>query len=135
MDGEPDPLHDVRDEDRRTHELLEQILERLPVPEPDRRRALLVPIAAVVRGEAFKLASVYAFAEQSGAHGDALRQALAGLSPKSCGRLLSKWAAGGPYVVRESESNGDGFLWRIVGADYFEKGKSPLLQREKLGSW
>jgi len=135
MDGELGPMqvHDVRDEDRRTHALLEQILERLPVPEPDRRRALLLPIAAVVRGEAFNLASIYSFAAQSGAAGEPLRQALAGLSAKSCGRLLAKWAAGGPYVVREEQSRGDGVLWRIVGD--FEISKSPLQIRGKLGSW
>jgi hypothetical protein len=91
-------------------------------------------MAAVVRGERFNIAEIYAFAKRSGAHGETLRRALGDLSPKSCGRLLAKWAAGGPYVVRDGESRGDGVLWRIVGAD-FESGKSPPLDREKLGNW
>ena len=126
-------LHDVRPEHRHTHELLEQILERLPAGDDERRNALLCAMADVVRDQPFTLASVYAFAQQAGAAGEPLRLALGGLTPKACGKLLARWAAA-PAIVRVAESRGDGVLWRIVGAD-FESGKSRAPDRAKLGEW
>jgi hypothetical protein len=126
-------LHDRRPEHVEVRELLDQILERLPTAADERRNALLRAIAGVVRDEPFRLASVYAFAEQGGAAGEPLRRALDGLTPKSCGKLLARWATA-PAIVRVAESRGDGVLWRIVGAD-FASGKSRPLDREKLGNW
>jgi hypothetical protein len=135
-DGDADvdalTLHDLRPEDRRQLELLEEILARLPAPESERRAELLAAIGAVVRGDTFTVASIYAFAEKSGAAGEPLRKALTGLSPKACGRLLARWAVG-PTIVRESESRGDGVLWRVVGD--FETVKSAVAERAKLGEW
>lgn len=125
-------LQDLRPENRRTHELLEQILARLPAPEGDRRADILMPIAAVVRDEPFTVASVFAFADRSGAAGEPLRKALGDLSPKACGRLFARWAVA-PAIVRVAESRGDGVLWRIVGD--FENGKPLGAKREKLGDW
>jgi len=128
-------LHDVRPEDRRTHELLEQILARLP--DDDRRVALLTPVGSVVGGEAFTLAELYAFAARSGAIGAPLRQALAGMSPKACGQLFARWAKA-PGIVCVGERR-DGMLWRVVGCDGSGAdfgSMNPLLpKREKLGEW
>jgi hypothetical protein len=133
MDGDgPLELHDVRPADVETHRLLAEILARMPAPEDVRRAELLLPIAAVVRGEAFTVASLYAFAKQAGVAGEPLQCALADLSPKSCGRLFARWAST-VAIVREGGSR-EGTLWRVVGCD-FENGKSPPPNRAKLGEW
>ena len=137
-DDEPDPLalHDLREGDRRTHDLLAQVLAELrSVRDPDRARldAVLSAIAAIVGPEGVSLASIYAFAEKAGHAGEPLRRALDGTSPRALGKLFAKAAAGGPYVVRDGDTR-EGTTWRIVGCD-FAALKSQAPKREKLGEW
>ena len=133
-DCDPLAVHDVRPEDRETHRLLAEILERLPHDTDRQRRVeLLTLIAQVVGSESFDIAELYRWIAAAGVAGAPLRNALGDVSTRSLGKTFARWASVGPFVVRAGNGHNGG-LWRVVGSD-FEIAKSLVPERAKIGKW
>jgi hypothetical protein len=127
----------LRDEHRRTHALLELVLAELRALREsleDRRadEVELERIAELVGERSFLVSDLYAYAEDAGAAGAALRGALSRVSPKALGRGLAR-ASRAIVVVADGRPGRDGQRWRLLRG--FPDTKPQTREAPKLGDW